>query len=423
MSHTPPSEIIGSITSDPTGWFDRSEAVITVDDLAREVTLTPTGAHFDIYIIGKLTRFTAPVTIPISADEGFHYVCYDGTSFVDSLTFPDLSASREFALTCFVYWDATAASFIRVCDERHGVNMPWVVHSWLHRHQGTQYDSGFGVTAIKSTTTATPAGDDSQARIYLGGGQITDEDISYSIVHNVAPANPFEQDLGTGLTVADAARLPVYYLDGAAGNLRRAAPNASRLALKAGAVYPQYNLFNGAAWVLSDPPGGQRVIYWLCVTNDQDNPVFLLMGQGTYGSLASAQAVLSSSIIWGTSPPAEIIILQKIIYRTRNSWTTSAVRAKIEDIQLALTNTVTVPSATSHNNLANLSYSLSGHTGFQQSTYVSAISNPSVNNDSVDTAALGRSFAAGDFWVNQSISRFYGCVAATPTAAIWVALN
>jgi hypothetical protein len=425
MSHMPPTATLGAVTHDPTGWFDRTQATISVDDLAREVTLTPTlvPGYFDIFVMGERTRFSAPVVIPISDDEGFHYVYYDGSTFIDSPTFPDPAAFSELALTCFVYWDKTNTKFIRVCDERHGINMPWSVHAWLHKNQGTKYEGGFGVTAVTDTSNGNPLANDSQARIHLLGGSLADEDLNYTVVSDAAPTDPFEQDLGTGLLDTNAARLPVYYLSGALGVLRKADPDAGRLALKRGVTYPQYNLFSGGSWGFAEPASDQRIIYWLCVTNDQANPVFLMMGQGVYASLSAAQAVQSNQISWGASPPAEILVLKKIIFRVRSTFTNSAMRTKIEAVSDAITNTVTVPSTQSHSTLANLTYTTSGHTGFQQGTYVSAAGSPLPTNDSADTAGIGRSFAPGDFWVNQATQNFYGCVLAAPTAAVWVVLN
>lgn len=48
-----------------------------------------------------------------------------------------------------------------------------------------------------------------------------------------------------------------------------------------------------------------------------------------------------------------------------------------------------------------------------------ASSAPTSNNDSIDSASIGRTFKVGDFWVDTSLDMAYVCVDATVTAAIW----
>lgn len=57
--------------------------------------------------------------------------------------------------------------------------------------------------------------------------------------------------------------------------------------------------------------------------------------------------------------------------------------------------------------------------GSQASTWVSATA-PTVNNDGVDTAAVGRSFLAGDFWINNVTKKLYVANSVATGAADWV---
>ena len=50
----------------------------------------------------------------------------------------------------------------------------------------------------------------------------------------------------------------------------------------------------------------------------------------------------------------------------------------------------------------------------------SSTSNPTVNNDGVDTAGIGTSFSIGDHWVNTSTNKVYVCVDNSTGAAVWV---
>jgi hypothetical protein len=52
-----------------------------------------------------------------------------------------------------------------------------------------------------------------------------------------------------------------------------------------------------------------------------------------------------------------------------------------------------------------------------------AITDPGVNNDSVDTAGIGAFFDSGSRWTNTLTLVPWFCVAGTPTVAVWVALE
>lgn len=58
------------------------------------------------------------------------------------------------------------------------------------------------------------------------------------------------------------------------------------------------------------------------------------------------------------------------------------------------------------------------NTGGGADTYTSS-NNPSVNNDSVDTAGAGRAFEIGNYWINITTNDVFVCTDDTATAAIW----
>jgi hypothetical protein len=413
---------LGGITNEPTGWVDRGEATISVvvdpnPATTQRVVITPsTSAGFRVYVGGVLTTFKAPVEVEIAPVEGWHYVWWDGESWHESGDFPSATFTQV-GLTCFVHFDAGNRVFDRVNDERHGITMDGATHRHLHFTLGTRYLSGFGATATADATTAAPASDD-QSRIALAGGMFADEDIVASVVHALAPAAPFQQNLGTGLGEGTAAILPIFYLDGT-GLLRRYNPaNPGRFAFKPGAVYPQYNK-PGAAWSLAEPGSDERVIYWVCATNSLESPVFLMMGQATYPSLTAAQGATPGGIAWGSAPFAEIIVLYRIVFRCRVNYANATYKAKIEALDATPAGgTVAVPAIQSHSSLAGLAFSQSGHTGFQRAAYLAA-GIPTKDADGVDTGGIGRTFAPGDTWVDTVGGSTYRCISNGTGAAVW----
>lgn len=61
-------------------------------------------------------------------------------------------------------------------------------------------------------------------------------------------------------------------------------------------------------------------------------------------------------------------------------------------------------------------------TGGASNTYVAA-SNPTPQNDSVDTAGIGKTFEVGDYWFNFVTDKLYLCQDDTPNAAIWAVVD
>lgn len=57
-------------------------------------------------------------------------------------------------------------------------------------------------------------------------------------------------------------------------------------------------------------------------------------------------------------------------------------------------------------------------TGGADTTYVAATS-PTAQNDSADTAGIGRTFEVGNYWYNTVIDQLYLCNEDTPNAAVW----
>ena len=52
--------------------------------------------------------------------------------------------------------------------------------------------------------------------------------------------------------------------------------------------------------------------------------------------------------------------------------------------------------------------------------WISLASDPTVNNDNVDTAALGATFDAGSRWTNQATHTVWACITGPAGAAVWV---
>lgn len=72
---------------------------------------------------------------------------------------------------------------------------------------------------------------------------------------------------------------------------------------------------------------------------------------------------------------------------------------------------------------ASGSVTVSADMTYLQRIFYSTTSAPGVNNDSADTAAVGRAFKVGDVWVDTAADKAYICADSTPTAAVWVEIS
>lgn len=61
-------------------------------------------------------------------------------------------------------------------------------------------------------------------------------------------------------------------------------------------------------------------------------------------------------------------------------------------------------------------------TGGADTTYVAA-TNPTAQNDSVDTAGIGRIFEVSDYWFNMTSDTLFVCQDDTPNAAVWATVD
>jgi hypothetical protein len=52
-----------------------------------------------------------------------------------------------------------------------------------------------------------------------------------------------------------------------------------------------------------------------------------------------------------------------------------------------------------------------------------AVTNPTPQNDDIDTAGIGRSFIVGDHWINSALDLVFICVNSTTNNAIWVEMD
>lgn len=330
----------------------RTGTTIAFSDSSREFSITPTSGSFHFYQLGDKYQKTTAQTVIITDVEGLHFIYFDGATLT-SVANPTESQIETIILSkafvAFIMWDATNGVATFIGDERHGISMSPRTHLYLHRTRGAQYLSGLALNSI----LADENGDvNTHAQFGVGPGEIADEDIETNIS-----------------AVASTTGLPVYYLDGASGNLRRQI-NAGYSVLTTGTGRLAYNENASAGWTLTEVTNNDFVLCHVFATNEIDTPMIAIMGQNEYATAGDARAGANNEIsnLLLQLPQPEIVPVATLIFQTSDGYS-NAVKAKIistdtgEDYVNWLTTELAQGAApTSHKNLADLELAASGVT-------------------------------------------------------------
>jgi hypothetical protein len=298
---------------------ERDATTISFTDGTRTFTIAPTGADFHFYQNGQKYIKTSSQSVGISNTEGIHVIYFDNgtlTALANPTDAESDAVIRTKCIVAFLYWDATNGEAIYLGDERHGISMSPETHSYLHFSRGAQFLNGLGLNDF-----VIDDGDvDTHAQFSSASGFITDEDLLTSIS-----------------AVASTTGLPIYYLDGANGYLRRITNSGFSVLddVTAGVGVTGrlvYNEWTGAAWQLSTVGNNDFVLCHVFAVNSNNasEKMVAFIGQADYGSLALARSGVATEIssLITQIPIYEIVPIATIIFQTGNGYA-NAVKARV----------------------------------------------------------------------------------------------
>jgi len=391
-----------------TGEVDNISSVIDFNAAGhRKFTIAPTGLSFDIYQSGvRYTKFLEEdITIPDV--EGTHFVYYDLGVLVTTQVF-DLSILYNKVYIAAIYWDATNSRHLYFGNERHGNKMDAHTHVRLHQHDGSIFISGLALNSLQVDQSGAL---NDHARFGIESGVIKDEDLP-SISNLIAAA------LGN----------QIYYHEGAVGTWR-AQTNPGFSVLTTGTGRLAWNEVVGGIAQISEVGNTDFVLCHIFMTNGVVDKSIAVLGQDTYNNIVDARTGAEteiSTLLMTGLPFQEFLPIATVIFETNNAYG-NAVKGRTRSTDLGdeyidwryAKISPTRVNLTSHANLSDLSFATANHTGFQKENYISPATDPTVNNDSIDTAGLGIDFREGDFWQNSTTKALFKCDDATPGAAVW----
>jgi hypothetical protein len=279
------------------GWPASPGVTLSFDNGTRTFTVTDGGSAY-YYNEGVTYTLAGNHTVVITDTEGLWYIYFVGDTLTASQT-PWVLADGDKVMVAVLYWDATNNEEILLGYELHGYDMPAATHARFHHGGGSAWESGLLVS------------DAGAEDVNVSAGEFHDEDIEIDITDG-AGGGLFEQ-------VLSPAELPIYYRDGATawrvfdtGDKS----NATDLGYVTGGNDLQWNELNGGVYQLTNVTAGRHIAMFVIATNDQTEPVALIMGQREDVLLSAAEEnnVFSGLDLTGI-PFTEMVILSRAILK------------------------------------------------------------------------------------------------------------
>jgi hypothetical protein len=259
----------GQVQAHGSGFASRTDN--TISRSTRTVSITPTGASFDVYIDGKKWILGAISTTFADVANTFYFIYLDTDGVLKNST-AAWSITGSAAPAATAYWNGSTA---RVADERHGSarNKAW--HAWAHDTIGCRYESGLACTFTSSGSV-------------LGSGTLHDEDNELILAAKTAVVVWYRASGGAKMTFDDA---------------------ESNIAAKVVAGALNYD----SSGTLTSVPVSQYVANWLYGSPDIANGFYLVVGQAAHSTVAAARS--AALPYFPNLPTPELKLLYQVIWR------------------------------------------------------------------------------------------------------------
>jgi len=300
-------------TKEPTGFINRTDSTISFVDGTRIFTIAPVATSFSFYIKGeKFTKTTAQsITIPNLT--GTHYIYFNTSGALETTQVPSADLFQIDAIIAIVYWNNETNLSTLFGEERHGITMDGVTHSYLHTILGARYLSGL---ALQNFTIGS-GNSNADAQFTSDEGSIRDEDILHTIPAQTQIPILYRQGQYWRKKVADA--YPLIY----SGSAGYTGANGR----------PAYNQYTGGAWQLTQMSNTNFILVHFFGTNDVNNKVIGVVGTQQYNNITAARTGANSEIsLLSDLPFTEFVPIGSVIFQSNNY--SNAVKARVVQTDL-----------------------------------------------------------------------------------------
>ena len=335
---------INELSFEPQGFVNRTDSVISFDDLTRTFTITPTGSHYDVYINGVKVTKTTSESIVIPTGTALNYLHFDTDTYLlsNKSTFFNFDTDVPIA---FIHWNSDINQSTFFGEERHGIRMDSMTHKWIHNTFGMQYINGL---SIGGYVLLGDGSSNSHAQMDISDGTLYQEDIIINVTNGTGSGSFIQQ-------LNPTAYIPVYYHSGTTGQWVR--DTATAYPLKYNGTRALYNLYSGGTWTTPNVPNNRYFAMWIVATNDINDPILAIMGQREDSSLQSAENNNNWSDINLTNIPVnEIRPLYRLIFITNDTFTNTPKSSlqSILDLRKSIITSTYGVSQNDHGNLFGL---------------------------------------------------------------------
>lgn len=304
---------LSGIESEPTGFPNRTDSIISFDAGTRTLSVSPTSTSFEIYTSARRRVFFSTQSVVLPDEEGIFFVYFDNDGLLTYSRAFELNLLYKYAYVCVLYWDASNNKLVYIGEERHGIKMDGLTHAYLHNINGTVYVNGLGLNNLIVDGSGS---NNLEARFGVDNGTIYDEDITISIVD------------GSPQDIAPYGVIPIFYRTGPDGYWRSKDGDDYNLIYSGTAGYvgaagrPPYNEWTGSTWQLTEVTNNGFFFVHFVATNDIRYPIIGLQGISEYTNVNDARD--NAAIELGTMsglPFTEFCTIATVIFQTSNSYT------------------------------------------------------------------------------------------------------
>ena len=287
--------------SGKTGW-DRSDwDTVSFSFSYPTFTLTDSGGSHEFWVEGVKYSKTGDQTCTITDTEGQWFFYYNNSGVLECSQTPWEIEDEDICLVANGYWDAVNNEMILLGMELHTYHMPAATHYHMHEVIGCLYEEGFAIT------------DNADGTIDISAGELHDEDIQIKVT----------DDSGSGFwdQTLTPAELPIYYRDGASGLWRRTYNStATYFVYQDGGDNPYWNNPAGP-WTQAVSDNNQYSAVWIVATNNIDEPVIVIVGQGAPSNLLNTAIANNdiNNLDLSLLPAQEFKILYRVMIQNAGS--------------------------------------------------------------------------------------------------------
>ena len=286
------------LINDPTGFPNRVDSTISINNATRTFSISPTNTSFSIYYKGNEFIKSSAETFTFANVEGIHHIYYNQDGELAELLAFDIDLIKEFCYVANFYWSVSQQRilFDKPNDERHSIFMDNNTHYYLHSVNGSKYKSGFSITNVLVDQDGSS---NTHSNFNVTQGEFFDEDILF----NHTPTTTFNvlYREGTQWRVKEADNFPLIY---------------------DGINTIKFNPLIGNEYSLQNATEGSYILMHVIAINEPSSKVAVFVGNNEYTDIDIARQSASDEIekISGL-PMAEFIPIGTLIFQTSSLYT------------------------------------------------------------------------------------------------------